>query len=1504
MIRRILVLAFCCSLFAAAAWAQQVGSFTSSGPITIPSSALGGNAATYPTSPACTNAACVTVGGMTGAVLNVTLTFNNWNNTSTVASAASLGVLLQSPAAGSNGASAFEVMGNACKSTGNQTFTMSDTGSAFANPGVEPCFGLGGGGTLKASADHYAQFVLDPFSSPGPGTTYQRAEPDSNPIIGGNSSANTSNGHGTFAYVFNGMTNPNGIWRLYVWSAGDVGNGAPSGAIGSWTLTITTAGSGTSTSTTITSHAPSPSFTTVSPVTLTAQVTPSTGTVNVGNVLFHDDGVAGNNNSGAADLGTAAVNSNGLATLSNVQFTTEGAHRIMATYQGAGSFAASAPSPAVTHEVIQTSTAQAGAPNGTVGFCNTGGITIPAPGSTSAIGAANPYPSSIVVSGQSGIIQGLRVYLNGITSNNPAFSGFLLAGPNGKTLDFASFTGGSSTLSGINVIFDDTAASLALPDTVPYASNASYKPTAAATLSGDFPFCTTATCNGIIVSEPAPGSIERAAPQGNPARTLNQQFAGANPNGTWKLFGYMDGTFTESLTGWCINFTLGNGTATTTSVTSNPNPSLTNNAVTFTATVTGGANPINEGTVTFTDSVSGGNLGTVAVSSGQAVLGSITNLAEGTHVIIAAYNGTANFGYSSGSVSQRVNNPTVQTGTKYCNQASAINIPATGFIIGASSPYPSNVIISQLPGTINSVEIDLNGYTLNDPNILQSLLVGPCQSVGCSIDFFSHPPEGSASGPINLAFADGFASSIPNSAFALAGGSYKPSSFTVGNTYSSPAPAGPYNYAAPADGTTLSGIFANGNANGTWSYYPYITTGSANAGSITSWCVNLTMNKPTLAVSKTHTGPGAGNAFVAGQTGAYTIGVTNNGPGSTAGATLTLTDNLPPGFTQSNINGGPDWTCATSTSTVVTCTSTAAKAASQSFSNIVITVTPDTSTGSNATNTATAAGFGMTTGSGSDTASILHPPFVTTNPVNVTVNAGANATFTAAAGGSPAPTVQWQVSTGGGPFSDIGGATSTTLTLNAVTAAMNGNQYQAVFTNSAGTAASTAATLTVNSGPSVTTNPVSQSVPAGNTATFTAAASGNPTPTVQWQISTDGGATFNNIAGATSTTLSFTALVAQNGNQYRAVFTNLVGSATTMVATLTVTAGPMITANPVSVTVNAGANATFTAAASGLPAPTVQWLVSSGGGPFSNIPGATSTTLTLNAVTAAMNGNQYQAMFTNSIGSATTTAATLTVNFGPSVTTNPVSHSVAAGSNATFTAAANGNPAPTVQWQISTDGGATFNNIAGGTSTTLSFTALLAQNGNQYRAVFTNLVGSATTTAATLTVTPTSIPTVTSFRVLWGAQSYQMIGSIRNRLPWTITGIQVTFSAPMVSGNLNSLGGVTPTLLSGLGTNTLTWTINPVSLGAFTVTLAGSGPNALQDGMGTTLGNGAGASQLLRILYGDYNDDGVVNAADTTSVLNLIRGAAYDLFADMNGDGAVTVADYQIVRAQIGNTLP
>jgi hypothetical protein len=97
--------------------------------------------------------------------------------------------------------------------------------------------------------------------------------------------------------------------------------------------------------------------------------------------------------------------------------------------------------------------------------------------------------------------------------------------------------------------------------------------------------------------------------------------------------------------------------------------------------------------------------------------------------------------------------------------------------------------------------------------------------------------------------------------------------------------------------------------------------------------------------------------------------------------------------------------------------------------------------------------------------------------------------------------------------------------------------------------------------PQVTQHPAAVNVVAGTNGQMTAAFSGTPTPTVQWQRSAAGGGAWANISGATNLTLSLSPTTVtggsfNNGDQFRCVATNASGSATTNPATLTVTAPP------------------------------------------------------------------------------------------------------------------------------------------------------------------------------------------------------------------------------------------------------------------------------------------------------------------------------------------------------------
>jgi uncharacterized repeat protein (TIGR01451 family) len=106
---------------------------------------------------------------------------------------------------------------------------------------------------------------------------------------------------------------------------------------------------------------------------------------------------------------------------------------------------------------------------------------------------------------------------------------------------------------------------------------------------------------------------------------------------------------------------------------------------------------------------------------------------------------------------------------------------------------------------------------------------------------------------------------------------------------------------------------------------------------------------------------------------------------------------------------------------------------------------------------------------------------------------------------------------------------------------------------------------------------------------------------------------------------------------------NFANNSSTNVTIVTTNLPPTFTLQPTNVIVAQGANASFFATASGIPAPGYQWLFN--GGP---VAGATTTVLSLNNAQAPNIGN-YQAIATNSAGSVTSSVAHLTVLIAPSI---------------------------------------------------------------------------------------------------------------------------------------------------------------------------------------------------------------------------------------------------------------
>ena len=110
-----------------------------------------------------------------------------------------------------------------------------------------------------------------------------------------------------------------------------------------------------------------------------------------------------------------------------------------------------------------------------------------------------------------------------------------------------------------------------------------------------------------------------------------------------------------------------------------------------------------------------------------------------------------------------------------------------------------------------------------------------------------------------------------------------------------------------------------------------------------------------------------------------------------------------------------------------------------------------------------------------------------------------------------------------------------------------------------GPSAQTSQTLTINTAPQVTDQPAATTVTAPNQAAFTVACAGSPTPTLQWQASTDAGATWTDVLGETATAMTVpTTTASLSGSQYRAVCTNIAGTATSDAAKLTVAIAPPV----------------------------------------------------------------------------------------------------------------------------------------------------------------------------------------------------------------------------------------------------------------------------------------------------------------------------------------------------------
>ena len=428
-------------------------------------------------------------------------------------------------------------------------------------------------------------------------------------------------------------------------------------------------------------------------------------------------------------------------------------------------------------------------------------------------------------------------------------------------------------------------------------------------------------------------------------------------------------------------------------------------------------------------------------------------------------------------------------------------------------------------GTASTLTATVGGVTLSSQPTVQ-VTVGGISGANSSVSFASPTVASGSTDAVTIVVKDGAGNPITglaSSAFGLTLAGASTGTFTAVTTTSTPG--------------TYSATF------------PAATAGTASTLTATVSGVTLS-TQPTVQVTK---------SGISGSNSTVSFASPTVASGSTDAVTVVVKDGA----------GNPITGLASSAFSFALAGGTSRG----SFGTVSATATPGTYT---AIFTATTAGTAVTLTAKVSGVTVTTKPTVTVSAgavsgssstvsfANPTVDSGKTDKVTIKVKDSAGNVISGLASSAF-QFSLTGGTSSGAF--GSVSESTTKGTYTVTFT---GTAAGTASTLSVvingitltskpaitvdpaPVAPTITVNPTNQKVAVGGTASFTAAASGTPTPTVQWQVSTGGGA-FVNISGATSDTYSFTVAANQSGDRFRAVFTNAAGHATTTAATLTIT---------------------------------------------------------------------------------------------------------------------------------------------------------------------------------------------------------------------------------------------------------------------------------------------------------------------------------------------------------------
>lgn len=488
----------------------------------------------------------------------------------------------------------------------------------------------------------------------------------------------------------------------------------------------------------------------------------------------------------------------------------------------------------------------------------------------------------------------------------------------------------------------------------------------------------------------------------------------------------------------------------------------------------------------------------------------------------------------------------------------------------------------------------------------------------------------------------------------------------------------------------------------------------------------------------------------------------------------------------------------------------------------------------------------------------------TATPQSICVGGNLNLSVTAS---SNFPiTYQWKKN-----GTNITSANASTFSITNVAISDSGD-YRVFLANGVDTLSGGIIKVNVLSAPSITTQPVSQTVVLGSSVTLSVGVSGGGTLNYQWKKNNV------NIASSNSPTYTIAAAAKSDSGDYTCVITGICGTVTTATATLkvnyiTISQSPTLITQPCDST-----NVTFFVTASSNSVFTYQWKKNGVA-----IPGATSSAFSINPVTNADTG-KYYVTITNAYQSVNSDSVVLTLRQKPFIVTQPLSQSINAGATLTLTTSVTGYAPLTYQWKKDGVALSIGPRIASVTNSSLVITNVNVNDSGDYTVVISNgctvgLVPPRVSNAATIKVNYITINTQPSNKTACVGTSVTLsvaaIGSGTVSYQWKRNGVD------LVGANASTLT-INPVNYSDSGTYTVY--INngttPVTSGSAYLTVPitaslSSLPSLTSKSSGSNFTYSVTASGSGPFTY-QWKKNNIAISGQTTSTLNLTNVSPSD----------------------------